>query len=365
MTVHCLRPDLPEGYSFSVTDQPHRAKLDQNEAPWDLPRDLKQDLLAELLHRPWNRYVQPAEYAMAKSDLARVFDISPDTIAITSGCDQAIEAAFLVGGGAGRRARWFEPTYPYIAHAAHRTFTGGHAVHLGADIDHTLAPVHALAEPAPDLVVFVSPNNPTGGLAPEPAVAAALADERRLVFVDEAYADFSQHSYASWLASHANLLIGRSLSKSSLAGVHAGFVMGHPRVIAAIERMLTAPYHVNAWQLLAARRYGDIAPHVHALVREVMTERERMRARLSGLSGIEPRPSRANFLLFRIAAGPERARFIYRRLVEHGVRVRDVGGLAGLAGYLRVTVGTAAENDCFVGALDEVQREAEEASGEH
>jgi histidinol-phosphate aminotransferase len=353
MSLRCLRSDLPEAYSFTVTALPYRAKLDQNETAVDLPIELKRELAAELMAQPWNRYVQPGEYAAAKAELAASLAVDADMLALTAGCDQAIESAFVIGGGPGRRARWFEPTYPYIAHAARRTFTDADAVVLGADIDGALDADMVLAGPAPDLVVLVSPNNPTGGLVAAPVVEAALEDPRRLVFVDEAYADFSGHSFAGLLADHDNLLIGRSLSKSSLAAVHVGYVLGHGRAIAAIERMLTAPYHVNALQILMARRYRDIAPHVRAMARSVVAERERIHDALAAREGVTPRPSRANFVLFGIAGLAERARQVHQALARAGVRVRDVGALPGLAGYLRVTVGTRAENDLFLAAMDQ------------
>ena len=333
MALPFLRPGLPESYSFSVNEQPHFAKLDQNEAPIDLPIELKRDLVEELAARPWNRYVQPAEYASAKRGLATCFGIDPDHLAITVGADQAIEAAFVIAGGPGRKARWFEPTYPYLAHAARRTFTGV------ADSDDA------------DLIVFVSPNNPTGELVPDERIEAALAEPSRLVVIDEAYAEFSKHTWLSRRADHHNLFIIRSLSKSSLAAVHIGFVVAHPQVVAVVERMYTAPYHLNYLQLLLAKRYYKIAIHVAQAADEVIIERERITIALARLHHITPTPSRANFVLFKVAGQPSAAKQLHQRLADAGVRIRDVSGLAGLAGHLRVTIGTAEENELFLRAL--------------
>lgn len=347
----CLRSDLPAAYAFSVTELPCQAKLDQNETAVDLPAELKHELMAELAARPWNRYVQPAEYMAAKAALAAVFGLPAESVALMSGADQAIEAAFMIAGGPGRRARIFEPTYPYLAHAARRTSTMVDAVHLGVDIDSMLTPERVAAAPRPELIALVSPNNPTGGLVAESVVGAALADDRSLVFVDEAYAELSGHSFASWVPAHANLVLARSLSKSLLAGVHLGFIHAHPEIIALVERMYTAPYHLNVMQLQLARRYGDVTPHVRAAAADVLAERERMSAALAAMDEIEPRPSRANFILFAVAGEPARARRVSARLAAAGVRIRDVGGVVGLEGYLRVTVGTAAENQLFLSAL--------------
>jgi histidinol-phosphate aminotransferase len=353
MTLAWLRPDLPAAYPFHVGEQPCSAKLDQNETPVDLPAELKADLAAELAGCAWNRYVQPADYAAAKRGLAAAAGLDPDWLAVTVGADQAIEAAFLIAGGPGRRARWFEPTYPYIAHCALRTGTAGTPLALGAEVDAAIDAAAIDAGPRCDLVALVAPNNPTGGLPGDAAVAAALAEPRRLLLLDEAYADFAGTTRLPALAAHANLLVARSLSKSSLAGIHVGFAAAHPDAIAGIERMLTAPYHLDALQLVIARRYPELVPHVRAAAAAVTAERDQLHAALAALPGIGPRPSRANFVLFAVAGPPARALAVHRHLGAAGIRIRNVGALPGLAGHLRVTVGTSAENARFVAALSE------------
>ncbi len=352
MSVRCLRPGLPSAYAFQVTELPHRAKLDQNETPVDLPDELKRDLVAELAAQPWNRYIQPADYGRARAGLAEVFGLDPDTIAITVGADQAIEAAFLVAGGPGRRARWFEPTYPYIPHAALRTSTEADPVVFGADVDARIDAAAVTAGPRADLIALVSPNNPTGGMVSTEVIDAALADDSHLVLLDEAYADYSGATEVGRIPQTANLLVVRSLSKSSLAGIHVGFAVAHPDVVRVIDRMYTAPYHLDAMQLLVARRYPEIRPHVEAAAARAVAERDRLATELAALPGITPRPSRASFILFQVAGDAARARAIHGALAEAGVRVRDVGGLPGLAGYLRVTIGTPTENALFLEELD-------------
>jgi histidinol-phosphate/aromatic aminotransferase/cobyric acid decarboxylase-like protein len=347
MTLPCLRPDLPPGYPFGVSQLPHRAKLDQNEAAVDLPDEVKRELAAELAARAWNRYVQPADYARAKQALAGAFGVEPASLAVTVGADQAIEAAFLCAGGPGRRARWFEPTYPYIATAARRTFTEAEPVLLGRDIDRLLAPDRVLAGPPVDLLALVSPNNPTGGLVSEPVLDAALSEPRRLVLVDEAYFEVSGWTSLA-RGSAPNLMIARSLSKSMLAGVHVGCAIAHPDVIAAIERIYTAPYHVDAWQLLCAERYPQLRPHIVAAASAARAERQRVAAALRG-RGLAALDGHANFIAFEVGG---RAVEVWQGLAGAGVRIRDLSGLPGLAGFLRVTVGSAADNDLFLAELD-------------
>ncbi len=348
LVLSCLRPDLPPPGSFTVNESPHRAKLDQNEAPFDLPDALKQEIAAALTARAWNRYPQPAEYVAARAKVADVLGVEPERLALTVGADQVIQAAFLIGGGPGRRARWFEPTYPYIALASRATGTIGEGIVLGEDVDALIDPQNVLAAPAPHLMVFVSPNNPTGGLPQRRAVEAALADDGRLVLVDEAYADFSGDTVLAELGHRPNLLVARSLSKSLLAGARLGFAIGHPELIAAIDRIYTAPYHLNALHLLVAERYGDLLPHIRSSADRVISECERLHRALAELPGVTPRASHGNFVLFRVEA---HAIALHSRLADAGVRIRNVSGLPGLGEHLRVTAGTREENDLFLAEL--------------
>jgi histidinol-phosphate aminotransferase len=344
----CLRPDLPSPGSFTVNESPHRAKLDQNEAPFDLPDEVKQEIAAALAARAWNRYPQPAEYARARAKVAGALQLDPERIALTVGADQVIQGAFLLAGGPGRRARWFEPTYPYIALASRATGTIGEGIVLGEEIDTLIDPQQVLAAPAPHLLVFVSPNNPTGGLPQRRAIEAALADDGRLVLVDEAYHDFSGDTVLDDLGHRPNLLIARSLSKSLLAGARLGFAIGHPDTIAAFDRLYTAPYHLNALQLLVAERYGELLRHIRSSSDRVTRECEWLYAALTRLPGVTPRPSQGNFVLFRVEG---HAIAVHARLADAGVRIRNVSGLPGLSEHLRVTAGTREENELFITEL--------------
>jgi histidinol-phosphate aminotransferase len=343
-----LRSDLPERAPFSISELPHRAKLDQNEAAIDLPSELKADLARAMAAESWNRYPQPKRYVTAKAAFAQAVGIPPERLALTFGGDQTILAAFFLAGGADRRALFFEPTYPMLSHYARVTGTPCERVVLGPEMLLTRA--HLLGDFA--LRCFVSPNNPTGGRVDDALVQAAL-DHEGLVFVDEAYADFAGESVLAGGAQVAadNLLVGRSLSKALLAGLRLGYAIGAPEVIALVEQIFFAPYHLSSAQLVIAERFADIKPHVERAVAQVRAERTRL---VAALATLVPRvhPSVANFVLFDV---PSPAR-VAGALAQRGIRIRDVSRLPGLSHHLRVTIGTRSENDAFLAELADVLR---------
>ncbi len=336
-----LRPDLLKGSAFSVSQLPCKAKLDQNESPFEIPEEAKEVILSELAGAAWNRYPQPAQFLEVKERFAAALGLQPEMVVLTAGCDQVILAAYWAAGGAGRRARVFEPTYPMFGHYARITQTALDSVTLGPDFD---VAGHGLGDPV-DLMMLVSPNNPTGQRLDRGLILEALA-MGGLTLVDEAYADYAGCSVLDLVDGHPNLLVGRSLSKAQLAGIRLGYAVGHPELIQTLEALLFAPYHLSALQLLTAQHFGLIQPHLAAHVAAVVQERERVSSGITAL-GLEPLPSQANFILFAV---PDPGQ-TYRGLLERQIRLRDVSSMPGLDGHLRVTVGIPDENDLFLEAL--------------
>ncbi len=102
------------------------------------------------------------------------------------------------------------------------------------------------------------------------------------------------------------------------------------------------PYNLGHGSAAAAEVALEAAATAARRVR-VLVGRRRGWAEMLAAAGLEVFPSEANFLLVRCgdgAAGPERARRLRRGLAERGILVRDVGGYPGLAGCLRVSVGS-------------------------
>jgi histidinol-phosphate aminotransferase len=139
-----------------------------------------------------------------------------------------------------------------------------------------------------------------------------------------------------------NLLIIRTMSKAfALAGARLGYLAANEEVVSALQ-LVRLPYHLGAITQRVALVALEHSAELLANVAMLVADREHMVAKLRNL-GAEVIPSSANFLLFTVPS----SRQIWRSLLDQGVLVRDVG----LSGYLRVTIGNAAENQRFIDAL--------------
>ena len=337
-----LRDDLSCTFGFGITEvEKLKAKLDQNECSSELPGEIMGAIAREMSGFQMNRYPQPRDYYAAKEILAPAAGFKPENLFLTVGCDQVILMAFWLSGGCGRKTLIFEPTYPMFAHAAMITGTEAVKVNLGVDFAWDTS----YFTDDLNLISIVSPNNPTGQLAGDDIVESAL-ETGALVFADEAYHDFSGKTYSGFLEKYENLLIGRSLAKSGLAGVRLGYGVARPEIVRIAEGLLFIPYHLNFLQLAVARAYPEIQPFLAAWAREVNLQKEEL-YRFFDHEGIAYKKSHANFVLFRV---PDPAR-TYDCLIRECIRIRNTSTMKGLEGWLRVTIGTPEEMDCFREAL--------------
>ena len=336
-----LRYDIEFSISFTVSQKPYRAKLDQNESPYDLPQELKNLILEDVKRIEWNRYPQPTVYGEVKEIFAQEIGVSPKNLALTFGGDQAILSAFWIGGGKDRKCLIYEPTYPMYRHYAVATSTDANIKVLGENF--SIDPSDF--KEGYHIIFFVSPNNPTGNLVDKEIVKQAL-ETGSLVFVDEAYFPFSGVTVWEELKDYPNLMVGRSLSKSLLAGMRMGYVLGSEEIIRAVEHMNFAPYNLTSFQLSIFKNFGKIKVYLERVANEVVNERERVFKVLDDL-GFKPFRSSANFIMFKVKEHVT----AYQTFVDEGIRIRDVSGLPGLYNHLRVTIGKREENDIFIQVL--------------
>ena len=227
----------------------------------------------------------------------------------------------------------------------------GHAMPHG----HDLAELHAAIGPRTKLVYLANPNNPTGTWFGADAFAAFMASvpAEVIVVVDEAYAEFvDAPDYASalpLLAAYPNLVVTRTFSKAyALAGVRVGFAVADPGLIALMERVRES-FNVNALGLAAAEAALADGAHLQESLASNAVQREILSAALRA-RGLSVSPAQTNFLLVEFG---ERASQVEAQLLARGVVLRPMAGY-GLGEYLRITVGTAAENERLLAALDDV-----------
>jgi histidinol-phosphate aminotransferase len=143
--------------------------------------------------------------------------------------------------------------------------------------------------------------------------------------------------------------VSRTFSKAyGLAGLRVGYALAHPSVADVMNRV-RQPFNVNNIALAAAAAALDDMEFVARSYADNLQGLKQLEEGARAL-GLEFIPSHGNFITLRVAQGGRSAAEIYKRLLRRSVIVRPVAGY-GLPEHLRVTIGTAAENDKFLAAL--------------
>jgi len=347
-----LRADLLGKTPYGAPQLTVPVRINTNENPYPPSDALLADLAASVAAAAvaLNRY--PDRDAVALREQLACYLTGSTGVALSvsnvwaaNGSNEVLLQLLQAFGGPGRSALGFEPSYsmhPIIASGTRTSWLScPRRPDFTVDMDAAAAIV---ARQGPDVVLITSPNNPTGGSLPLADIRALVRSSPGIVVVDEAYAEFSDRPSAIGLISEfpARLVVVRTMSKAfAFAGGRLGYLAAAPAVIDALM-LVRLPYHLSTLTqaaALAALRHAD---DTLASVARLVVERKRVRHALIA-EGFDVIDSDANFLLFGTFADSPAA---WRRYLEQGVLLRDMG----IAGYLRATIGTEADNDAFLDA---------------
>jgi len=176
-----------------------------------------------------------------------------------------------------------------------------------------------------------------------------LSDQNLLLVVDEAYIDFADSTGLLDLIPYfENLIILQTFSKSwGLAGIRMGMAFGHPEIIAILNK-IKYPYNINS---LTREMTLEALNHPDKKLKnidKILAQRAYLSKLLAGLEIVEQIfPSQANFLLVRFHDSQR----VYKYLMQQNIIVRDRSREVHCKNCLRITVGTASENELLINAL--------------
>jgi histidinol-phosphate aminotransferase len=346
-----LRADLRDLDPYGAPQLDVPVQLNTNENPYG-PSPALQRAIAEAVAGvagTLNRYPDRDAVDLRK-DLADYLghDLTAPRVWAANGSNEVIQQLLQAFGGPGRSALGFEPSYsmhPLIARVTGTAWLKG-----SRDADYGLSTAAAQAAALqPDVVFVTSPNNPTGTSVPLALVEQVYDAAPGLVVVDEAYAEFARTgtpSALTLLPGRPRLVVSRTMSKAfAAAGTRLGYLAADPAVVDALLRV-RLPYHLSSVTQAVARAAVAHRAEPLATVETLRRDRDDLVAWLRQQQ-LTVADSDANFILFG-EFGDRDA--VWQALLDRGVLIRNTGP----AGWLRVTVGTPAENDAFKKALTEV-----------
>ncbi|MDQ7081711.1 MAG: histidinol-phosphate transaminase [Aquificota bacterium] len=321
-----------------------KVRLSSNELPYPVPEHLRKRIAEEIARVPFERYPDPTASEL-KGVLGEFFGVREENIVLGNGSDELIYyLSAVVGDGGGIYTP--VPTFPMYEISADVMGRKKVTVPLTADFDIDLESSLGLADMY-SLAYFAFPNNPTGNLFSRDRIRK-IRERGVFVVLDEAYYHYSGETFLEDALRREDTAVLRTLSKIGMAGLRVGVLIAKEEVAREINKV-RLPFNITyPSQVIAKVMLTEGREFIEESVEKVVTERERVFRELTTIEGVEPFPSRANFILFRT---PYPADAVHSRMLSYGVLVRDVSYMPRLERCLRVSVGRPEENDAFLEAL--------------
>jgi histidinol-phosphate aminotransferase len=296
-------------------------------------------------------------YSAATKACARHLGVAEDDVTLVNGLDEGIMAATFAllrpsPGEPVREAVIPQPAFEIFAFDAE--VAGGRVVNVMPRPGFTFALDEVLAAitPVTRIVFVTNPNNPTGVPVPRDAIKAV---SRRLppgaiVFLDEAYVDFSGDTFIPELGAFPNVIVGRTFSKAyGLAGLRVGALVGDPARLDPLRRVIPV-YSVNIAAVVALQAALEDRAYVADYVRQVEASRSLLYEACDRI-GLEYWKSAANFVLVRTG---DRTAALVAGAEARGIYLRDRSNEPGCAGCVRITTGIVEHTRRVIAVMEAV-----------
>jgi histidinol-phosphate aminotransferase len=296
----------------------------------------------------------PPNASRLKEKLAKRDDLDASNVILGAGSTELIDLVIRTFVAPGEEVLLSVPTFSM--YEARTRVVGGIPVlvPMSDDHEHDINGLIRAVTERTKVLFLCTPNNPTGNAIPE-------AELRRLVslglptVVDEAYVELGDaESYARFVREFPNVIVLRTFSKAfGLAGLRLGYAFAHSAVIELLSRV-KIPWNLPAVVLAAAEAALEDSAEHEERVSALKVARAELAERLSDLPGLSILESDGNFISIDISStGLSAADFVAAALAE-GVLIRSLETHHATRRFVRVTVGTRAENARCVRALERV-----------
>ena len=278
--------------------------------------------------------------------------LNKDELVLCNGTDELIDLVIRVFCEPGKdKIITLNPTYGMYEVSAKINNVKNVKIDLDHNFQIDIEKVKSQFDDLTKIIFITNPNNPTGNCFNEDLIIEIIESFNGIVFIDEAYIDYSNNSLISKLNIYQNLIISQTFSKAlGLAGIRLGVGYSNNTLISYIKKV-KPPYNVN---LLTEKKAIENISSTYldnSQIKETILERNKLEKKLENFPFVKKvYPSDSNFLLVKVA----NANNVYKFLLDNGIVVRNRSQIKGCEECLRITVGTPKQNNLLINVLKRI-----------
>ncbi|MFA5948199.1 MAG: histidinol-phosphate transaminase [Candidatus Gracilibacteria bacterium] len=311
--------------------------------------DIAKEILKEISNKDISIYPEYTNGLLEQ--ISAYCNVNKDQVMLTNGSDQGIDLIFRTFTNKGDKVIIPSPSfamfYQYAQIAENKMIKPAY----GKDGTFPLKEVLKEIDEKTKLVVICNPNNPTGTLISLEDIEMILKKALKfnsIVYIDEAYYEFSKLTAVGLIKKYPNLIITRTFSKAfALAGLRIGYVLGQKDLLIEMRKIIS-PYDVNMVAVIAAKISLNSLQKIQKIVDEIIKARKLLEDFFEK-QNIFYWPSKANFILFK----PTDSKKVFEELEKRGIRIRQREGV-NIEDTLRISVGNSSEIEKIIQILKKI-----------
>lgn len=278
--------------------------------------------------------------------------LNKDELVLCNGTDELIDLVIRVFCEPGKdKIITLNPTYGMYEVSAKINNVKNVKIDLDHNFQIDIEKVKSQFDDLTKIIFITNPNNPTGNCFNEDSIIEIIESFNGIVFIDEAYIDYSNNSLISKLNIYQNLIISQTFSKAlGLAGIRLGVGYSNCNLISYLKKV-KPPYNVN---LLTEKKAIENISSTYldnSQIKETILERNKLEKKLENFPFVKKvYPSDSNFLLVKVANADN----VYKFLLDNGIVVRNRSQIKGCEECLRITIGTPKQNNLLINVLKRI-----------
>lgn len=338
-----------KAYTLNPIDCP--IKLNQNESPFDLPEKLKEKIIVKLKNKKWNIYPDFVPENLYEK-VAKNYNIDKSNILLGNGSNEMIFTVLAATLETGKKVIIPQPTFTVYKLIASNLNADIKTVMLNEDFTFNVDRIIGEAKDLGAVTIISSPNSPTGTYLSYNSLKDVIKASAGIVIVDEAYIQFGGESVIDLIDEFPNLIILRTFSKAfGLAGLRIGMMISNREMITQLSKV-KLPYNINIFSIITLDVIFDNIELIDKHVKMILKEKKYLEKQLTKFKKLLIIPSAANFFLIKV----NNSQWLFEKLLESGILVRNVSAYPMLANHLRISVGSKKENEALIDALKKIYK---------